>query len=45
MHDTIINLRSDEGEVPDEVFNEVFRTFDTDMSGYIEKEEMVYFIK
>ena len=44
MQDTLGNLGSGD-EFSDEAFDEVFKTFDKDNSGTIEKPEMVIFIK
>ena len=42
--DTLKNLRPDD-KFSDEAFSDVFKSFDRDNSGNVEKKEMFYFIK
>ena len=44
MQDTLKNLRPDD-KFSDEAFADVFKSFDKDNSGNVEKKEMFYFIK
>ena len=43
MEDTLGKLGSDD-EFSAEAFDHIFQTFDKDESGFVEKDEMVFFI-